>query len=177
MRACNSNCRYYEWSWEKLPPNIIIVGVNMVWPIHPIGRHSNYSFLVAFARILHPLSYIIDTTTKYPWLYPCSLYALLALSQYPGPHIYTLLTVWFCSPIFHSVLAVVWHVLGGASPPRGLGCGFSKIVFSALHCAHQPGGWAGGGWASEVGNRCGKEERLWCPSLSLIGAFLPKVTN
>ena len=29
--------------------------------------------------------------------------------------------------------------------PRGLGCGFSKIVFSALHCAHQPGGWAGGG--------------------------------
>ena len=37
--------------------------------------------------------------------------------------------------------------------PRGLGCGFSKIVFSALHCAHQPGGWAGGGRASEAGNR------------------------
>ena len=40
---------------------------------------------------------------------------------------------------------------------------FLKIVFSALHCAHQPGGWAGGGQASEAGNRltrCGKEERL-----------------
>ena len=39
------------------------------------------------------------------------------LRQYPRAHIHTLLTVWFCSPIFHSVLAVVWHVLGGASPP------------------------------------------------------------
>ena len=47
--------------------------------------------------------------------------------------------------------------------PWDLGCGFSKIVFSALHCAHQLGGWVGGGQASEAGNRltrCGKEERL-----------------
>ena len=31
------------------------------------------------------------------------------------------------------------------APGGGLGCGFSKIVFSALHCAHQLGGWAGAG--------------------------------
>ena len=40
---------------------------------------------------------------------------------------------------------------------------FLKIVFSALHCAHQPGGWVGGGRASEAGNRLtryGKEERI-----------------
>ena len=34
-----------------------------------------------------------------------------------------------------SVLTVVWHVLGGASPPGGLGVVF-KDSFSALHCAH-----------------------------------------
>ena len=40
---------------------------------------------------------------------------------------------------------------------------FEDSFFTALHCAHQPGGWAGGGRASEAGNRltrCGKEERL-----------------
>ena len=102
-----------------------------------------------------------------------------ALSQYSGTHIYTLLTVWFCSPTFHSVLAVVWHVLGGASP-RGAWVWFFKDSFFSVTLRPSTGWVGGGGRASEAGNRltrCGKEERLWCPSLSLIGAFLLKVTN
>ena len=58
----------------------------------------------------------------------------------------------FCSPIFHSVLAVICHVLGGASPP-GAWVWFFKIVFSALHCAHQLGGWVGVG---QVGKQRGQ---------------------
>ena len=54
----------------------------MVWPI---GRHSNYSFLVAFARILHPLSYIIDTTPSIHGYSHALSYALLALRVELGP--------------------------------------------------------------------------------------------
>ena len=45
--------------------------------------------------------------------------------------------------------------LGGASPP-GAWVWFLKIVFSASHCAHQLGGWAGkqsGQYVNEVWER------------------------
>ena len=52
----------------------------------------------------------------------------------------------FCSPILHSVLAVVCHVLGGANPwggGGGSGCGFFKIVVFSVTLRPSTGQGAG----------------------------------
>ena len=56
------------------------------------------------------------------------------------------------SPFCLSVLAVAWHVLGGASPLGAWVWFFKDSFFSALHCAHLLGGWVDGRQASEAGS-------------------------